>query len=371
MVEGFESITPIEPGKKERHRSWVLNMIENMETIWDSSVIPEICSVLKGVPSMVIGSGPSLESNLDLIREVQENFNIICTNSSLKLLREAGINSLFVAGAECRDHSSCFSDLNLDDMFGFFPVFCHPSFFKPSFKTVFTCNETTFELGKKVFGHFLGPSLPRIVNVSSVAIFLAYYLGAEEILFFGQDLAFPEGQTYARGTVGAPSLDKWRSLEDVPGVHGGMVQTASKMSQCIKPMALLADRLKQRGVTCYNVDSKGAQIDNLENISFRSWLMDHFPSTRIRRDLLLNTTWKRPADSEALGPLISKVERDMEILVSRILIPPFDRPQDLADNIMLSCFLPEEYDEISRREGLDEKKYFAIRILKLLRAARS
>lgn len=360
--------------KKVRHRYWVRNMVQNMKTVWNSSVIPELYDVVKGVPAMVIGAGPSLESNLDLIREVQGRFNIISTNSPLKLLKKAGINPLFVAGAEFRNHSNCFSDLDgLTDMFGFFSVFCHPSFFEPPFRAIFTCNEASFELGKKVFGRLLGPPLPRIINVSSLAMFLAYTLGAREILFFGQDLAFPKGQTYADGTTGAPPLDDkehWGPFQYVSGVNGGTVLTGKPLGQCIEPMSILAGMLKQRGVTCYNVDSRGAQINNLENISFRSWLIDHFPTVRFSRDALLNATWKRPADFEELGLLISRMEQDMEILLYRVLSPPFDHPQDLTDNIMLSCFLPEEYEEIRRREDLDEKKGCAIRILEALKAAR-
>ena len=59
-----------------------------------------------------------------------------------------------------------------------------------------------FELGQVFLGDDFGPPLLRGGTITNLAIIVAYICGSRDILFFGLDMAMPNGRKYANNSGG-------------------------------------------------------------------------------------------------------------------------------------------------------------------------
>ena len=106
---------------ENRYHSGVLNLIENLDSIWGKPSLYKLATIFQGAPAMVIGAGPSLESVLPLIHKYRDKFVLYSSNSALKTLLSCGITPQFVVGLELRDETTCFSGLStLEQVYGIF-----------------------------------------------------------------------------------------------------------------------------------------------------------------------------------------------------------------------------------------------------------
>lgn len=158
-------------------------------------------------------------------------------------------------------HSAC----------GIFSSACHPSFYQFPFEKVFIYNLSEFPFGEMVLKHKQLPSIPGGGTVSIPALFSAYIMGSRGILFFGQDLAFSKGRKYASGSGGLLRHSDSESIQ-VSGVNGTNVETTKGFHAGIQQMSMMAGLFKEGHTVCYNMNSKGAQIDGLVNEQFETWL---------------------------------------------------------------------------------------------------
>lgn len=194
---------------------------------------------------MIIGSGPSLEPALPLIRGSMDRFILHAANSTLKTLISHDIRPHFVVGLELRDQTGCFSETpSLKDVCGIFSSACHPSFYEFPFEKVFIYNLSEFPFGEMVLKHKQLPSIPGGGTVSIPALFSAYIMGSRGILFFGQDLAFSKGRKYASGSGGLLRHSDSESIQ-VSGVNGTNVETTKGFHAGIQQMSMMAGLFKE------------------------------------------------------------------------------------------------------------------------------
>jgi len=160
-----------------------------------------LAELFVGKPAIVVSSGPSLDKNIDLLREVGNQAVVIAADASLRMMTKKGLKPHFVTSVERTEATAkLFEGLSESD-----------------FKDVHLvgspiCHYRTFELfqGPQIsterehgFFEVLNLGKGKLVpgpSAGNMAFRLAQYMGCDPIILIGQDLAVSDdGKTHASG----------------------------------------------------------------------------------------------------------------------------------------------------------------------------
>ncbi len=160
---------------------------------------------------MITGAGPSLEAQLDKIKEIKKRALLLATDTSLPFLLDNDVIPDMVISIDCQQVSYHHFLKGLPpDVPLIIDLASPPILTRLTEKIIFFSSNHPFS----IFVNRKWRSFPIIDtsggNVSHAAVSLAHKLGAERIYLFGIDYSYPEGKVYARGTYIYPYF---RSLE--------------------------------------------------------------------------------------------------------------------------------------------------------------
>jgi hypothetical protein len=242
------------------------NVLENIENIVSNVGINRLFDKFKGKPAVTVASGPSLNKNMHLLKELSKQALIVCCDASLLPLMRQNIRPHIVVTMERTDGTEYFYEKvpDFEDMYLAFCPLVRPKTFD-SFK------------GKKVivhrpFSHFdwlhhdkgtlsIGPS------VGNMAFKVAEVLGCNPIILIGQDLAFaPDGDTHVKDMPFGERDDFYH--EDVVMVEGndGKPIKTSRAWEVFKK-SFEEDIYSYSGL-CINATEGGAKIIGAEVMTF-------------------------------------------------------------------------------------------------------
>ncbi|NFS27798.1 motility associated factor glycosyltransferase family protein [Clostridium botulinum] len=235
--------------------------VRNINKIIGSTIINELKDKFKNMPAIIVSAGPSLEKNIDLLKDIQDKFIIITGGRTLKTLLDRGIKPNFACSVDPGDASykviekALYSDVPL--------VFSEVSNHK-------MVEEYT---GKKIFfkdidfrditDNLLGTEVDFLWQGGSVAhicISLAAYLGCDNIIFIGQDLAYTNNKYHAESA----SVSKNNNIEEddtyiyVEDIYGEKVITTKILDFYRKNIEQMI--IEYKGVTFINSTEGGANI---------------------------------------------------------------------------------------------------------------
>ena len=164
--------------------------------------INELEGLFKGYPAVVVAAGPSLQRNIDQLKRVKGRGVIIAMSTSLKPLLARGIvpdytcmidfswlSRKYFTGLEKHRSITMVTDAKSDP--GTLDIHQGP-------KLVLKDNYIDLVLKG------VGPAREKLrpgATVAHLAFYLAEFIGADPIVFVGQDLSFPDGITYTPGTA--------------------------------------------------------------------------------------------------------------------------------------------------------------------------
>jgi hypothetical protein len=234
-------------------QKWQENCLRNLRHLGDSSPIAAAFNQFNGKPLIIVSAGPSLSKNIDLLSSAKGKAYILAVGTVNRLLVTKGIVPDLVAsvdgmGGNYRHHFREVPSENLCLLYD--PAVHHMVVSQHSGpKSLMLINpgngwierHTSTEIGQVQMG-------PSIANT---AFDLACKLGADPIIFIGQDLAFTNDATHAEGThvnglrgfdydisnpvhkldtnPDATERKSLRKLLRVDGLNGEKVQTDNKM----------------------------------------------------------------------------------------------------------------------------------------------
>jgi hypothetical protein len=207
------------------------NLLGNIESYANAPGIDELASIAKGKPAIVVSAGPSLRRNIDLLSQpgVRDRVVIIAVQTVLKTLLAKGIRPHFVTAL---DHASIskrfYEGLTAADVDGVTLVVepkASPAIFE-AWPGAIRCpaeriadsilTDNADDATRVVFERNRGELRPG-ATVAHLAYYLARHLGADPVIFIGQDLGFTDGQYYAAGAaihqVWSGELSHFRTLE--------------------------------------------------------------------------------------------------------------------------------------------------------------
>jgi hypothetical protein len=206
------------------------NAIRNIPYVARSVGARSFFGAFAGVPAIVVGAGPSLNSAIPLLREAQGKAVIIVVSRALRLLVSEGIVPDFVASLDM-----------LEDVQAFFRGFDIPArsihLFDPdSFYGAnrdYPGSSVSFETSSPISlwsRGFLGDRghLGKGTTVTHTSFYFAHAAGASPILLVGVDLAIPGEKMHAKGVTRLgldDGVDAGQQYTMIPGVRGEPVRT--------------------------------------------------------------------------------------------------------------------------------------------------
>jgi Protein of unknown function DUF115 len=183
-----------------RAREWISDVLENLELLRESPFFLGLAEKYKDVPAFIVGAGPSLGKNAELLADATKKGLVFAVNSSALSLARRGVTPQVVACMESIDLSLLLSQVPyLDDVVRAFSMTAHPNTLRTGKGPLLPVYEGLPQFTPLVsLGRASG--LAVCGSVSTLAFSLAQRLGCSPIVLVGQDLAYTGGQAYAAGT---------------------------------------------------------------------------------------------------------------------------------------------------------------------------
>ncbi|MBC8070178.1 MAG: DUF115 domain-containing protein, partial [Deltaproteobacteria bacterium] len=318
-----------------RGKGWLRHYLENLPALARYPGLPALKQGMAGVPAIIVAAGPSLDRNLDALRELSEHVLVLAVNTAATALGRAGIRPHAVVAIESLDVSTQLRDLPwLDEVPAFLELTGHPALWELPFAakipiSVDTSSCTSFSARIDPAHH-----LSAGFCVANAATAIAYALGCNPIVLVGSDLAYDGDRVYASGTAfGAmraeqrgdgiahlTGLEGKRAIEarsgDATGgnhmpdraktcrVDGwggrGPVTTTRDFLMFRDWYTSAAQTLASEGIDAINATEGGAHIPGFRDLALRDALplsqASHSgPSVRQRFDALLTRAPSSPA----------------------------------------------------------------------------
>lgn len=183
-----------------RAREWISDVLENLELLTESPFFLGLAEKYQNVPAFIVGAGPSLGKNAELLADAAKKGIVFAVNSSALSLAKRGITPQVVACMESIDLSELLRKVPyLDRVVRAFSMTAHPNTMRTGKGPLLPLYEGLPQFTPLVsLGQASG--LAVCGSVSTLAFSLAQRLGCSPIVLVGQDLAYTGGQAYASGT---------------------------------------------------------------------------------------------------------------------------------------------------------------------------
>jgi hypothetical protein len=313
----------------------VRNFALNVPWILNSPCVRDF-SELYGRPCICVASGPSLEKNVHLLKEIQDRFVIIAADTAVKKLLSLGIRPHFATCLERSQGMYLRTIRPLLEKFGeecknivlIAAFVCTPQVIARWPGPVKIVGKSELALDLWLAGDLVGGELfPCGASVAHVAFSLANALQASSIALIGQDLAYgEEGESHAEGTAPKSAMvreqERRKYLIEVPGVNGKNVQTHAVWFSFLR---IFESFVGKSNVPVYDCSQGGALIAGTQVCTLASFIeekdVDLEPFTAETYDLARKAIQKRDTSHVSRSILsgfeersFNIVERSLEIL---------------------------------------------------------
>lgn len=223
---------------KAHGTTFIANRLSLLTMVHHNSLIDSLQNRFKDIPAILVAAGPSLDKNIELIREFKEKAVIISVDSALPALLASGVTPDFVTSidyqaltyekiAACAPKSENISLICsswvAQKVAKIFPA--------ENIYWTFTGGAMENWINKGLGGNLVSPGAGTVAHLNVVA---AVIMGCSPVIFTGQDLSFSEkggAKDHARHTVlksdeqTAVFLKNKNGLIWIDGNNGGKVPT--------------------------------------------------------------------------------------------------------------------------------------------------
>lgn len=268
-------------------KSFYNNIIDNLQAIIDSVGINVLKNRLEGIPAIIVSAGPSLDKNISLLKNVQDNVILISVGTALTPLLKNGIEPDFVVAIDPDETMLYAFDLENPPhktwlLFDPSVVPLIPESYK-SHKLVF---DSGISLSRWIATHNGEKGgLGKMQSVAHTALKFAQHLGCKPLILTGQDLAFSQYRMHCSvsyfhenqqdGLDGEMTMETLsrknyqvysRALVTAPDVFGNTATTTEAMHSYKN---LFADELIE---SILNATEGGIPIPRIQNLCLKEAL---------------------------------------------------------------------------------------------------
>jgi len=205
------------------------NFWANLSSSWNEASPKALADAWKGRPLVLVSGGPSLTAQIERLAVLRDRALVLATGSTVRTLIDRGITPDLIVSVDPYD-------LNLAHFVGWdgsgVPlVYYHR--IHCGIPRVYTGPMAAFRMHDEPPLPLLDAADPSPFSRGGTVAFsglqLAHFLGADPIIFVGQDFAFADGRTHAEGAIYNDRFDPAAPPPDyvgVPGVQGTPVVTS-------------------------------------------------------------------------------------------------------------------------------------------------
>jgi tetratricopeptide (TPR) repeat protein len=242
------------------------NITANFSTVTRSANLHALKDSMTGIPGVVVGAGPSLNSLIPALKKNCNKCIIVSVDSALPVLLKNGIKPHIVASLDfseaCYEKYSSISD-EIKDIALCYLTAINPSAVKffPSKYKFFGGDQSGFffELRDKMPGY---ADIPNMQAVGHLAFFAAQLMGVSSIILAGFDLAYTNFMSHAEG-MALPRNINFEKAEWIEDLDGNLAPT---MYQMIGQKIVFEKLINASQIKCCNANKSGAKIAGAENI---------------------------------------------------------------------------------------------------------
>lgn len=298
------------------------NFWANLATSWHATPVVRLRSLWRGQPLVIVSGGPSLTEALPLLKELGNRVLLLAAASTARILSDAGLRPDLVISVD--PYPPNLAHFSGWESAGIPLVYYHRVFrgVLPAYAGPLVRFLMRDEAMLPLMTSRDRASFRRGGTVAFSALQLAHHLGANPVVFVGQDFGFAGGHTHATGALYDRPFDETQLPDDwltVPGTNGQPVMTSRIHQAYLLHMQeyLLKFSKERPGVTHINTSSSGACIRGMEHIGLRQALADCPSPPRSAREVMARALGVCP--SVERGPQASAVSRwltDLDELVA-------------------------------------------------------
>ena len=233
--------------------------------------------------AIIVSTGPSLNKQLELLKQVQNHATIISVDSSYPILKAHGIKPDYVTSIEREECTSEFfnsepSEFDKDIIF-LTATLTHPTTlnYLKGRNVAYILRPLPYELGfdDEDFG-YIGSGQ----SAAHLSFEMAVALEHERIIFIGQDLAYGEGRSsHAKGHIFSGDYDKSQASKYTIAYGGeGMAETMevwNHFREFFEHIIAIVQR-KNQNLLIYNCTEGGARIVGTIEKPFKAVLEEVF-----------------------------------------------------------------------------------------------
>lgn len=245
---------------------WTYNVMSNAPYMLMSPSFKLFKGFLQDTTVLIVGSGPSLEQDVEYLLQLRNKCFIIAAGSSIQALQRNGIEPHLIVSMDGGERN-----LNV---FKHIDTSKTPLLFFPHIHSgildIYDAKLTnaTYEfdtISEYMLGYKNPLKLLNSTTVTGAAIQAAAFIGASRIIFMGQDLSYPNKKMYASGVNYIPLEEQQRVGEEadleVENVYGGVNATTRKMLTTLRDLEHLIKFVSLKDVEFINTSKAGAQIN--------------------------------------------------------------------------------------------------------------
>lgn len=217
-------------------KQWLHNFLFNLKHIPESADLIDLAGKFNGVPAIMVSAGPSLNKNIELLREIGDKAVIMAAGSTVTVLHNAGIKPHVMLGIDGGQvMTDLYSKVMWTDVLFAYILNIHrgcADYYKGPKVYAKANSEPQVEWMEQFAGH-VSPAVASGGSCANVALDFLKKLGCNPVIFIGQDLAFTYKEFYADGharkdVVTVESLSPAR-LKKTKDIYGNDIYTADNL----------------------------------------------------------------------------------------------------------------------------------------------
>lgn len=326
---------------------WSVNILKNIDELIKAPPVESLFGKNKGKPAIVVSAGPSLDKNIDVLKEVQDRALIIAVGTSLKPLLQRGIKPHLVVAIDAdKKHYEHFKDVKAhEDTILIYDGMIFPRILD-DFKGMKLSSDTSESPIKTWLYSYIGAKgiIPSGFSVATTAFALAHSMESYPIILMGQDLSFKkDGHTHAQGTTWQERVVDVtsHSLVKVPGNVEEEVFTHHVFFSTLR---WFETYIEQNSVYCVNATEGGAKIKGTKVMSLREALKTYCAET-LSLDYL-RESFKQPLPSPEI---FDKILADLQNAIKDVTVSQKMAVDGATTTKRLLDSLMDGIDENSRK----------------------
>lgn len=249
---------------------WIKNAILNRDKVAQTCDLTHIYKKYTNVPAVIVSAGPSLKKNIELLKEFKGI--IICMGRTLDALMDIGVKPDFVCCVDPTDLIyETFGRHKEHDIPLLNIAYGNPKVTHGAKGEVYLMSNSATVMN--ILNLRVNPGLSCSGSVATLCCSLAEHLGANPIIFLGQDLAYTNNERHSSLTLMKEETNEKiepQKPKMTKGFYGELVETDAVFNSFRKWFENFIEQTPE--VTFINATEGGAYINGAKHMSFRECL---------------------------------------------------------------------------------------------------